>query len=89
MIRNIYDLMEEKRTYPSPDFGSFLAGLFIGLVFIGPFVWTPLGRSLTIKAVSKAYKVAESEIKKRIEEVEKEERKAPPPPPPELYPSGY
>jgi hypothetical protein len=71
MIRNIYDLIEEKRTYPSPDLGSFLAGLFVGLVFIGPFVWTPVGRNLAIKAVSKAYKVAESEVKKRVEEVEK------------------
>jgi hypothetical protein len=71
MVKNIYDLIEEKRTYPSPDLGSFLAGLFVGLVLIGPFVWTGVGRSLTIKAVSKAYKVAESEVKKKIEEVEK------------------
>jgi hypothetical protein len=70
-IKNIYDLIEEKRTYPSPDFGSFLAGLFVGLVLIGPFVWTNVGRSLTIKAVSKAYRITESEIKKKIEEVEK------------------
>jgi hypothetical protein len=71
MIKNIYDLIEEKRTYPSPDFGSFLAGLFVGLVLIGPFVWTNVGRSLAIKAVSKAYRIAESEVKKKIEEVEK------------------
>lgn len=49
----------------------FLGGLFVGAVFVGPFIWTPLGRATTITAISRGAGVASAKVEEWLAAGEK------------------
>jgi len=55
---------------PPFDFGSFLWGLFIGTVFIAPFIWTEVGREITKAAIARGAKVTREKVEEWIEKGE-------------------
>ena len=59
---------------PPFDFGSFLWGLFIGTVFIAPFIWTGVGREITKAAIARGAKVTREKVEEWIKKGEEEEK---------------
>jgi hypothetical protein len=45
------------------DWGSFLVGVFVGAVFLGWFIYAPLGRELAVKSISAGAGVVESRVR--------------------------
>lgn len=54
----------------SSSLTDFLWGLLIGTIFLGAFIWTPLGRLFTMTAVSRGAGVTEARVKKWLEKGE-------------------
>lgn len=50
-----------------PGVPDILIGIAIGTLILGPIIWTGLGRMLAYKAMSKAYKISEKEIREKVE----------------------
>lgn len=54
------------------DLGSLLGGLLIGTIFIGPFLWTGLGRMTAIEAIKRGSKATETQVKSWLKKGEGE-----------------
>ena len=53
-------------TRDPPDLASFLWGLLIGSILIGPFIWTELGREFVKEAVARGAGVAREKVEEWI-----------------------
>jgi len=49
---------------PRGGFWEFMGGLFIGAMFLGPLIWTPLGRKAAVEAIKRGAGVT----RKKVEE---------------------
>jgi hypothetical protein len=52
---------------PDPDVGSFILGLFIGVLFVAPFIYIPLLRDWFVEQITKATKVGRETAEKWLE----------------------
>jgi len=53
------------------DVRDVMLGVLIGALFVGPFIWTELGRRMAIEAVKRGAGVTEAKIKEWLEKGER------------------
>jgi len=49
-----------------------LGGVFIGAVFLGPFIWTPLGRATAVEAIRRGAGVTRKKVEEWLKKGEVE-----------------
>lgn len=64
-------LEDQMQTAQTFDAGSVLLGMFIGAVFLAPFIWVPLGRRVVKESVRRGAKVTSAKVEKWIAKGEK------------------
>jgi len=52
---------------PDPDVGSLILGLFIGVLFVAPFIYIPLLRDWFIEQITKGARVGRETAEKWLE----------------------
>jgi len=57
---------------PRGGFWEFLGGVFIGAVFLGPFIWTPLGRATAVEAIRRGAGVTRKKVEEWLKKGEVE-----------------
>ena len=57
----------------NPGLGEFLAGLFVGWLFLGALTWTHLGRELVKEAIARGAGVAREKVEEWLRRGERRE----------------
>jgi len=57
---------------PGGGIWEFLGGVFVGAVFIGPFIWTGLGRATAIEAIRRGAGVTRKKVEEWLKKGEVE-----------------
>jgi uncharacterized membrane protein len=50
--------------------GDFLLGVFIGVLFVAPFIWTPLGRATAAEAIRRGAGVTREKVEEWLKKGE-------------------